>query len=131
MEIREINAKPKNTMAADKFEALLKKKRADDDKIVKGMFEFTDAGGGWLDFAYRFYKGAPIQCIKIYHGEIVDLPMGIVRHLNNTYKKIRTFGSGKLGANGLPEGGMLQGSGKVPTSFMKTSRCRFVPMDFA
>lgn len=131
MEVREISKTPKKTLPPEKMEALVKKKRAEDEKMVKGMFEFTDAGGGWLDFAYRIYKGAPIQMIKIYHGEIVDLPMGIIRHLNNTFKKVRTFGEGTFSVSGATSGGVIpQGPGtKLPTSYVKTSRCRFTPMD--
>ena len=55
------------------------------------MFEFLDAQGGWLEFAYRKYPGEPIQMIKMIHGEICDLPMGIIKHLNNTKRKIRRY----------------------------------------
>ena len=58
---------------------------------MTGMFEFLDAQGGWLEFAYRKYPGEPIQMIKLFHGEICDFPMGIVKHLNNTKKKIRRY----------------------------------------
>ena len=70
--------------------------------------------------------------IKIFHGEIVDLPMGIVRHLNNTFKKVRTLGDGQnLAVSGVPGGAIIPGGmgTKVPMSYTKTSRCRFTQVD--
>jgi hypothetical protein len=116
MEVRELNKKSKNTMPeADKAE-LIKKMRKEDDKLVTGMFEFLDAQGGWLEFAYRKYPGEPIQMIKMIHGEICDLPMGIVRHLNNTKKKVRRY-SMELAASGS----------RAPRSYETVSRVRFTP----
>jgi hypothetical protein len=102
---------------------MLKKLRKEHDKLVKGMFEFTDAQGGWLDFTYRFFKDDPIYTIRIIHGEVVELPMGIVRHLNNTHKKIRSFGGKNNGMESvLPVKGL-------PSTYQKLSRVRFTPMD--
>lgn len=118
MEVRELNRKQKNTMPAQEREELIKKMRKEDDKLVNGMFEFLDAQGGWLDFAYRKYPGEPIQMIKLTHGEICDLPMGIVKHLNNTKRKIRRY-SMELSETGQ----------KVPRKFEVQSRVRFTPMN--
>jgi hypothetical protein len=100
--------------AKDKWHKMQK----EGSKMVKGMFEFLDAQGGWLDFAYRIYPGEPIRVIKITHGEIVDLPMDVVKLLNNCYKKVRQMP--KLDENGRP-------MGKGP--IQKISRTRFTPMD--
>jgi hypothetical protein len=116
MEVRELNKKPKNTMPAPEREELAKKMRKEDDKLCEGMFEFLDAQGGWLEFAYRKYPGEPIQMIKLIHGEICDLPMGIVKHLNNTKKKIRRY-SMELAPSGQ----------RAPRSFETVSRVRFTP----
>ena len=116
MEVRELNKKIPKTMPAVEREELVKKMRKEDDKIVTGMFEFLDAQGGWLDFAYRKYPGEPIQMIKMIHGEICDLPMGIVKHLNNTKKKVRRY-SLELPANGQ----------RIPRSYETVSRVRFTP----
>lgn len=105
-------------MPAQEREELIKKMRKEDDKLVNGMFEFLDAQGGWLDFAYRKYPGEPIQMIKLTHGEICDLPMGIVKHLNNTKRKIRRY-SMELSETGQ----------KVPRKFEVQSRVRFTPMN--
>jgi hypothetical protein len=116
MEIRELNKKQKNTLPPAERDELVKKMRKEDDKLVTGMFEFLDAQGGWLDFAYRKYPGEPIQMIKMIHGEICDLPMGIVKHLNNTKKKVRRY-SMELPASGQ----------RTPRSFETISRVRFTP----
>lgn len=116
MEVRELNKRQKNTLPQAERDELVKKMRKEDDKIVTGMFEFLDAQGGWLEFAYRKYPGEPIQMIKMIHGEICDLPMGIVKHLNNTKKKIRRY------SMAIAESGQ-----KAPRSYETVSRVRFTP----
>lgn len=116
MEVREINKKQQNTLPPLEREERLKKMRREDDKMVTGMFEFIDAQGGWLEFTHRKYPGEPIQIIKLIHGEICDLPMGIVKHLNNTKKKVRRYDLS------LPADGK-----KIPRSYETVSRVRFTP----
>ena len=118
MEVREIHKKLVNTLPAQEREELLKKMRREDDKVRKGMFEFLDAQGGWLEFSYRKYPGEPIQIIKLIHGEICDLPMGIIKHLNNTKRKIRRYNME------LPSDGK-----RPPRSYEVVSRVRFTPTD--
>lgn len=119
MEIRELHKKKTNTMPAVEREKLVKEQRAADDKIRTGMFEFLDAQGGWLDFTYRKYPGESIKMIRLTHGEICDLPMGIIRHLNNTKKKVRRYNLQLA----------LDSNGKTPRSFEVISQVRFTPMD--
>lgn len=118
MEVRELGKKVKNTLPAQERDDLIKKMRKEDDKMRTGMFEFIDAQGGWLEFAYRKYPGEPIRMIKLIHGEICDLPMGIIKHLNNTKRKIRRYNLE------LPTAG-----GRPPRSFETQSRVRFTPTD--
>lgn len=117
MQVIEISGKKYAPASAEQKEAakqkILKMQR-EGEKLRKGVFEFVDAGAGWLDFDYRFYPGEPIRRVKITHGEICDLPMDLVRHLNNVYKKIR-----------VPKQNQDGGMDEVT----KTSRCRFTPMD--
>lgn len=119
MQIREISKKLKNSLPPQERDELVKKSRREDDKLRKGMFEFLDAMGGWLEFSYRKYPGEPIQIIKLVHGEICDLPMGIIKHLNNTKKKVRRYGDVTI-----PEAGQ-----RPPRSFDVISRVRFTPTD--
>lgn len=99
--------------AKTKAKAEINKMRKEGEKLVKGMFEFTDAQGGWIDFTYRFFPGDPIIQMRINHGEICELPMLVIKHLNNVYKKVR-----------VPS--MVLGQPAVMT---KTSRTRFTPME--
>jgi hypothetical protein len=116
MEVRELGKKVRKTLPAQEREALLNKMHKEDDKIVEGMFEFLDAQGGWLEFSHRKYPGEPIQIIKLIHGEICDLPMGIIKHLNNTKKKVRRYSME-----------MSESGKKVPRSYETVSRVRFTP----
>lgn len=120
MQVKEIVKKAPNRMPAEQYEQLIKKTRKEHDKMVKGMFEFVDAQGGWLEFCYRFFKGEPLMTIKLVHGEICELPMGIVKHLNNTYKKVRVFDQN-------PDKNDIRG---LPKSYSKQSRVRFTPIDW-
>ena len=117
MKIIEINKKkfgPPSASQKREVEDGIKKLRKDGERMVKGMFEFVDAPGGWLDFSYRFLPGDPIRTVKISHGEIVDIPWILAKHLNNVYKKVRV----------MPQD-MEKGGGSVT----KFSRTRFIQMD--
>lgn len=102
------------------YDERLKKLRKDSEKMVKGMFEFIDAQGGYLEFSYRQFPGEPISTMKIVHGEICDLPMGVVKQLNNTKKKVRRYNMVELQGTGFRG---------LPQSYDTVSRVRFTPMD--
>ncbi len=124
MEIKELKKKQVNTCTPEQYDERIKKLRKDHDRLVKGKFEFTDAQGGWFEFCYRFFKGDPLVTMKLIHGEITELPLGVVRHLNNTVKKVRNFGFGNAQRGGeLPEGRGL------PSTFEIQSRVKFIPVD--
>jgi hypothetical protein len=99
-------------------EEKIKKMRKEDEKPVKGMFEFVDAGGGWFDFSYRKYK-QPIDIYKIVHGEICEIPWGIVKHLNNLFVKVRMMPK-QLDENG-------RALGLLPVT--RRSRTKFTPIE--
>ncbi len=123
MEIKEIVKKQWKNPNAQKMEEEIKKLQKEHNKLVRGMFEFVDAGAGWIDFTHRFFPGEAIMQIRLIHGEICDLPMGLVRHLNNTYKKVRQFNADS------PDKAVELKMRGVPTTVQKTSRLRFIPMD--
>lgn len=118
MHIQEFHKKKSTKVNPEKHEEVIKKMRKEHEKMVKGMFEFLDAQGGWLEFCYRFFKDDPIYKIRLVHGEITELPMGIVKHLNNTKKKVRRYDNVNMSA----EPHKLK-------SFDTVSRVRFTPMD--
>lgn len=118
MKIIEISSKKFNIPSESeraKSKAMMDKMRKDGEKMIKGMFEFVDAQGGWLDFSYRFFPGEPVRMVKITHGEMVTIPMILAKHLNNVYKKVRQV------ADNLDTG-----KGTVT----KISRTRFTPMEY-
>jgi len=120
VEVKEIHKKKINKGDPVKTEEMVKKMRKEHEKLQKGMFEFIDAQGGWLEFSYRFFKDDPLMTIKITHGEICDLPMGIIKHLNNCVKKVRTL---------MPMQGNEQNARGIPQTVTKFSRMRFTPVD--
>lgn len=119
MEITELSRKSKKFLTKEKYEDLVKKLRKEHEKPVKGMFEFIDAQGGWLDFCYRFFKDDPIYSIRLQHGEVCELPMGIVKHLNNTKKKIRK-----------PTMEAIPGRRSTLGEYEVISRIRFTPVEY-
>ena len=120
MKVIEIQRKEKKTAQKHEVKEMLEKLKKDYYKPVKGMFEFVDAQGGWIEFTDRFFPGTPITQYNIVHGEICELPMGLVKRLNNSYKKIRQMNPE------VAEKGPIKG---VPASYEKISRVRFTPMD--
>lgn len=122
MQVTEINAqkyRPPSDAEKTKAKEKIEKMRKEGEKLVKGMFEFIDAQGGWLDFSYRFFPGEPCRTVRIHHGEIVDLPMILVKHLNNVWKKVRT----------MPKEMTEDGRFKDKPYVDRISRTRFTPMD--
>lgn len=116
MQIIELNKKkfaPATPQQKADVEEKIRKMRKEGERMVKGMFEFVDAQGGWLDFSFRYFPGT-IQTIRITHGEVCEIPMILVKHLNNVYKKVRV----------MPDN---LDTGKAVMT--KISRTRFTPMD--
>jgi len=124
MEIKEIVRSQQKTASKAKRDELLSKMRKEHEKMVKGKFEFIDAQGGWLEFNYRIFPEDMLVTYKFVHGEVCEIPMGLVKHLNNTKKKIRNFGvdQGAQRGNELPAHGL-------PSTFDSVSRVRFTPID--
>lgn len=118
MEVREMSKKLRNVLPAEERDKLVKQKRKEDEKMVTGYFEFIDAQGGWFEFSNRIWPGETIKIIKLIHGEKCDLPLGIVRLLNNTVKKVRNYDLS------IPWDGK-----KPPRSYTTVSRVRFTPVE--
>jgi len=116
MQVKELVQKKTVKVDESTRSDMIKKARKEYEKLVKGMFEFIDAQGGWLDFTDRVFPGDPVRVYHINHGEICELPMGLVKRLNNTKKKVRKLGSANL------ELGQA-------ASYDLISRVRFTPMD--
>lgn len=121
MEVREYNKKVKNTKSKAEVEEMIKKMKKEDEKLVKGQFEFTDAEGGFFEFSYKIYPGDPIHTFQLIHGEICTIPYGVVKHLNNTKKKIRRYKDVEQ---------TQKGPLKTPRTYETSSRVRFIPVDY-
>lgn len=50
---------------------------------VRVKFKFDEAQGQTLSFMYREFKEDPIERYDLVDGGIYDLPIGVVRHINN------------------------------------------------
>lgn len=120
MEIKEFNKKVVNTKSKAEVETMIKKMRAEDESLVKGQFEFTDAEGGYFEFCYRKYPGDRIAKYTFVHGEICTIPLGIAKHLNNTKKKVRRYKNVEQPTNGPV---------RTPITYDTISRVKFVPVD--
>lgn len=123
MRVIELTKAKKNTRPKHEVEEMIKKMRKEDEKMVKGMFEFTEAEGGFYEFSYRIYPGS-IQKFEFIHGEVCEIPMGIVKHLNGTKKKIRRYAEMEK-VEQAPSGAI-----KPPRTYDTISRVRFVPSEY-
>lgn len=121
MRVIELQKKIKHSKPKAEVEALIKQMRKEDEKLIKGQFEFVEAEGGFFEFLYRIYPGDPIQTFQLIHAEICSIPMGVVKHLNGTKKKIRRYSNVEQ-----PQSGPLQ----TPRTYETVSRVRFVPSEY-
>lgn len=94
----------------------IKKKMKEDSKLVKGIFEYVDAKGGYLSFNHRLYPDELIIKYTLVDGETYDLPIGVVKHINNTKKKVTMLGP-------------LDAAGHPTYKIQKTSKIKFIPVD--
>lgn len=120
VQIKEIGRTKVNKCSAEERKELIDKARKEHSKMVKGRFEFIDAKGGYLEFVYRFFPEDILVTYKFYHDEICEIPMGLVKHLNNTTKKIRQFPGAELATESVKG---------VPSTYTTESRVRFIPVD--
>lgn len=92
--------------------------RQEDAKKVKGVFRCFSPPGGNVEFYFRKYKGDPIEKYTLNDGETYELPLGVVKHLNeNCYEEDKAF---LLDANG----DKIRGAGK------KNFRFSFTPSEY-
>ncbi len=121
MKVIEMRKKVNNSRPKEEVEAMIKKMRKEDEKLVKGQFEFVEAEGGFFSFSHRIYPGDPIQVFTLVHGEICTIPMGIVKSLNGTKKKIRRYASVEQASSGPI---------REPRTYETVSRVRFIPSEY-
>lgn len=122
MRVTEIGRKTQKKLPSETYTAELKKMRQEHEKMVKGMFEFVDAQGGFFEFNYKFFPGEPIRRIYLTHGEITELPLGVVKHLNGCTKKVRLMS---------PHNPVELNKKGIPNTYQKFSRLKFTPVDWS
>lgn len=60
------------------------KRRQEDMRIVRVRFKFDEDPGGTLRFSYKMHKGQPVVKHAFVDGREYELPVGLVRHINQT-----------------------------------------------
>jgi len=118
MQIIETHRKKHKPVVKEEVERKIKEIRKQSEKLVKGRFEFVDAQGGWIEFFMRILPDEPITTIRLVHGETCELPLTIIKHINNTVKKVRKISPV-----------MTESVRGVPSSYEISSRIRFVPLE--
>lgn len=124
MEIKVVGRSKQKKADPEKTKEMINQLKKEHSRMVKGKFDFVDAGAGFLEFNYRFFPDDLLVTYKFFHDEVCEIPMGMVKHLNNTVKKIRTFGAGEAG-----RGTELSSNRGLPSTYSKASRVRFTPID--
>ena len=115
MQVKEHNRKVSVTQDRAARDEMVRKARKEYEKPCKGMVEFIDAQGGWISFCERAFPGDPISTYRIDHSEIVTIPLGLAKRLNNSKTKIRQMN--------------MNADGKEVKRYTSVSRIRFTPMD--
>ena len=121
MRVIELNRKKTNTKSKAEVEEMIKKERKQYEIPVKGMFEFIGAEGGFFEFTERKFPGDPISTIQLVHGEICEMPLGIVKRLNNSKQKISRYKDVEQSHKGPI---------KRPRTFETVARVKFTPIDY-
>lgn len=84
--LKEFNITPKTKLNKEqkiKAEELREKERAEDSRMVKGIFKNIEAPGGSLIFSFRKYKEDPYRTYELQDGQSYELPLGVAKHINN------------------------------------------------
>jgi hypothetical protein len=103
-----------NLKAQAAFKLLRDKERVK----VKGIFRFHEVPGGVMEFAFRKFKGDPIEYFKLTDGKVEEIPLCVARHLNtNCFFPAYTYRTNEAG---LP----------VMAISEKIRRCSFQSLEF-
>jgi hypothetical protein len=82
----------------DKIKTQLEHQRKKDREQVRGIFRFHEVPGGVMEFAFKKYKGDPLETFKLHDGEVYTIPLGVAKHLNtNCWYPSYTFKNDEAG----------------------------------
>lgn len=102
--------------------AALDDKRAEEQKMVRGIFRFHEVPGGQMDFVFRKYKGQPLEKYSMKDGEVYEVPLGVARHLNtNCWYPV--YGHNDKAQANIADNALMSIKEKV-------RRCSFQSLDF-
>ncbi|MGD2065710.1 MAG: hypothetical protein PVI43_00890 [Candidatus Bathyarchaeota archaeon] len=88
--------------------------RQEDARKVKGIFRCLQPAGGNVEFYFRKWKGDPIEKYTLHDGQEYELPISVVKHLNEQcYEEDKAY---LLDANGEK----IRGAGKKRYRFSFT-----------
>lgn len=104
---------------AEKDRPKMEKNKKEDERIVKAQYLNKDGANERLERAYMKYEGQPITTWRFLHGEIYDVPKGLVDDVNDPNKRTRKR-SGLIGKDGKP----------LETDQYDELQHRFVPVGF-
>ena len=121
MRVIELKRKQTKTKSKAEVDEMIKRERKLYEVPVKGMFEFIGAEGGFFKFTERKFPGDPIFTIELIHGEMCELPMGIVKRLNNSKQKIKRYKDPEQNHHGQI---------KHPKTYDTVARIKFTPEDY-
>jgi len=80
------NRRKKTKEEIKKATELLEKARAEDSKMVTGVFINKEVEGGDLSFTYKKYKEDPHRTYHFEDGKTYTVPLGVAKHINNQTK---------------------------------------------
>lgn len=117
--VKPVNSKKQETLSVP---AALDAKRAEERKLVRGIFRFHEVPGGIMEFMYRKYKGDPLEKFSMKDGEVYEVPLGVARHLNtNCWYPVY----------GHNDKAQVEVAGSAAMSIKeKVRRCSFQSLDF-
>ncbi len=72
---------PSDSVASSEYR--FQKQRQEESKIVKGVFEYRELKGGRVQFPFKKYAGDNVEWYDLVDGQEYELPLAVVRHLNN------------------------------------------------
>lgn len=88
---------PTDSVASSEYR--FAKERAADARLVKGVFEDRDVRGGCITFPFKKWQGEEITNYTLVDGHEYELPLGVVKHLNQCGHMLS---KNLLDAQGLP-----------------------------
>lgn len=112
----------------------LQYKRDKNREMVRGIFRYHEVPGGEMGFAFREFKGDPIENYLMVDGEMYTIPLGVAKHLNINcwYPQYEYLPGDRIGESGIQglSANVRGFAGHVQRVTKKTHRCAFNSLEF-